>query len=163
MRPLALVPLFSGKRRFDDLSEQEVLALAISAEEEDGRIYRADAAKLREAYPASAAIFDGMAAEEDRHRRALIEAYKRCFGDVIVPIRREHVRDFYSRKPVWLVENLPLDRIRQEAFDMEQEARTFYTKAAARSTDADTRRLLGDLAAAEAAHETELSRLREHH
>ncbi|MGQ7793926.1 iron exporter MbfA [Faunimonas sp. B44] len=162
LMPQALAA-FTGKRRFDDLSEQEVLALAISSEEEDGRIYAAYAAKLRDQYPASAAVFDGMAAEEGGHRRALIETYRRRFGDVIVPIRREHVADFYARRPVWLVENLALDRIRQEAFDMERQAQTFYTLAAARSTDAETRKLLGDLAAAEAGHEALAGRLSEEH
>src|ERR1044072_8725624 len=104
----------AGKRRFRDLSEQEILALAISSEEEDGRIYAAYAAKLRAEYPATAAVFDGMAAEEDEHRRRLIKAYQYRFGEFVVPLRREHVADFYSRRPVWLVENLGLDRIRQE-------------------------------------------------
>ena len=102
----ALPPWRPGKRRFRDLSEQEVLALAISSEEEDGRIYAAYAAKLRAQYPASAAVFDGMAMEEDEHRRRLIGVYKRRFGDLIVPLRREHIADFYTRRPVWLVENL---------------------------------------------------------
>jgi rubrerythrin len=145
--------LSAGKRRFQDLSEQEVLALAISSEEEDGRIYAAYAAKLRGEYPASAAIFDGMAAEEDEHRRRLIEAYRHRFGEFVVPLRREHVADFFTRRPVWLIENLGLDRIRQEAVDMERQARDFYVAAASRSTDAGTRKLLGDLAAAEAGHQ----------
>jgi erythrin-vacuolar iron transport family protein len=153
----------TGKRRFADLSEQEVLALAISSEEDDGRIYAAYAAKLRADYPASAAVFDGMAAEEDEHRRRLIEVYRQRFGNFIVPLRREHVADFYTRRPIWLVENLGLDRIRQEAADMEREARDFYVAAAHRSTDADTRKLLGDLAAAEAGHQTAATELIEHH
>src|SRR3990172_1944961 len=118
--------LSAGKRRFQDLSEQEVLALAMWWEEEDGRIYAAYAAKLRGDYPASAAIFDGMAAEEDEHRRRLIEAYRHRFGEFVVPLRREHVADFFTRRPVWLIENLGLDRIRQEAVDMVRQARDFY-------------------------------------
>lgn len=157
------LPGLGGKRRFDDLTEQEILALAISSEEEDGRIYAAYAARLRGDYPASAAVFDGMAAEEDEHRRSLIELYRRRFGEMIVPIRREHVRDFYTRRPVWLVQNLALDRIRQEAFEMEREAQSFYAKAASRATDAETRKLLGDLAAAEAGHEATASALTERH
>jgi rubrerythrin len=153
--------LSSGKKRFSDLSEREILALAISAEEEDGRIYAAYAAKLRADYPASAAVFDGMAAEEDEHRRWLIDAYRRRFGDFVVPLRREHVSDFYTRKPVWLVENLGLDRIRQEAADMERQAHKFYLAAAARTTDAETRKLLGDLARAEAGHEAKADALTE--
>ena len=153
----------AGKRRFRDLSEQEILALAISSEEEDGRIYRAYAAKLRTAYPASAAVFDGMAAEEDQHRHRLIEAYQRRFGEFVVPLRREHVSDFYTRRPVWLVENLGLDTIRLEAADMERQAHEFYVSAAGRSTDAETRKLLGDLAAAEAGHEAAAVNLAEQH
>jgi rubrerythrin len=157
------LPDFTGKRRFDTLTEQEVLALAISSEEEDGRIYAAYAAKLRSSYPASAEVFSGMAAEEDQHRRSLIDLYEKRFGNVIVPIRREHVRDFYSRRPVWLVENLPLDRIRQEAFEMEREAQEFYARAASRATDAEARKLLGDLAAAEQKHEIRAGALVQHH
>ena len=153
----------AGKRRFRDLSEQEILALAISSEEEDGRIYAAYAARLRKEYPATASVFDGMAAEEDEHRRRLIELYQHRFGDFVVLLRREHVADFYTRRPVWLVENLGLDRIRQEAADMERQAQDFYVAAAGRSTDADTRKLLGDLAAAEAGHQVTANRLAERH
>ena len=154
---------FWGKRRFADLSEREILALAVSAEEEDSRIYAAYAAKLRTDFPDSAAVFDGMAVEEDEHRRRLIELYRRRFGDFIVPLRREHVAGFYARRPVWLIENLGLDRVRQEVADMERQAEQFYATAAARATDAETRKLLGDLARAEAAHEAAAGRLTEHH
>ncbi len=159
----AFLPAFFTKRRFDDLSDREILALAISSEEEDGQIYAAYAAKLRADYPASAAVFDGMAAEESEHRRSLIDLYRKRFGDTIIPIRREHVRDFYSRRPVWLMENLSLDRIRQEASDMEREAQSFYRQAASRATDAATRKLLGDLAAAEGKHEAKAEQLTERH
>jgi erythrin-vacuolar iron transport family protein len=152
-----------GRRRFADLSEREILALAISAEEEDSRIYAAYAAKLRADFPGSAAVFDGMAAEEDEHRRRLIDVYRRRFGDVVVPLRREHVADFYVRRPVWLIENLGLDRIRQEVADMERQAQQFYAAAAARATDADVRKLLGDLARAEAGHEAAAGQLTEQH
>jgi rubrerythrin len=150
----SLLPIPGGsRRRFDSLSAQEILALAISSEEEDGRIYALYAARLREKYPASADVFDAMAAEENEHRRQLIDLYRARYGDLILPIRREHVADFYGRKPVWLIENLGLDRIREEARIMERDAQAFYAAAAARSTDAEVRRLLGDLAAAEAQHE----------
>lgn len=157
------LPGFGGKRRFDDLSEREILALAIASEEEDGRIYQTYAQSLRANYPASAAVFDGMAQEEDGHRQRLLDLYRKRFGDVVLPIRREHVADFYSRKPVWLVENLGLDRIRAEAEDMERQARDFYVAAAGRSTDVETRSLLGTLAAAEAGHETKAQALTEEH
>jgi len=162
MRPL-LSMLGGTSRRFDSLSAQEILALAIASEEEDGRIYALYASRLRETYPASAAVFDAMAAEENEHRRRLIDLYRARYGDLILPIRREHVADFYARKPVWLIENLGLERIREEVRLMEQEARDFYAAAAARSTDAEVRRLLGDLAAAEAEHEREADALIEGH
>ena len=143
----------ASRRRFSDLSEQEVLALAISSEEDDARIYRSYAQRLQADYPATAAVFTGMAAEEDGHRRQLIELHRSRFGEVIPLIRREHVAGFYARRPVWLAANLPLDTIRGEARAMEQQAAAFYTRAAGRTQDADTRKLLGDLAAAEAGHD----------
>ncbi|TRD19826.1 iron exporter MbfA [Palleronia caenipelagi] len=151
------------RRQFKDLSEQEILALAISSEEDDGRIYRSYAARLREEFPASAAIFEGMAAEEDEHRHRLIELHRERFGETIPLIRREHVAGFYARRPVWLVENLGLERIRDEAARMEEEAGAFYRNAAAHATDAKTRALLGDLAAAEAGHVTLAEDLTEAH
>lgn len=157
------LPALSGKLRFDDLSEKDVLALAIASEEEDGRIYATYAQDLRAAFPASAAIFDGMAEEENEHRRRLIEAYRRRFGETIRPLRREHVSDFYTRRPVWLVENLGLDHIRAEAEEMERQARDFYVAAAGRSSDAATRQLLGELAAAEAKHASKTQALTETH
>ncbi len=158
-----LLRSFGKNRRFSDLSEQEILALAISSEEEDGRIYATYAEKLRSDYPASAALFDGMAAEEEEHRRRLIDLHKKRFGDVIPLIRREHVAGFYNRRPVWLVENLGIERIREEAANMEAEAENFYRKAAQRTQDADTRKLLGDLAAAEAGHIRTAEHLEEKH
>ena len=140
------------RRRFGDLSEPEILALAISSEEDDAQIYRSYAARLRDDYPSTAKIFEGMAAEEDRHRQGLIELFRSRFGETIPLIRREHVAGFYARRPVWLMENLSLDRIREEAEMMERDAEAFYRRAAARTTDAATRKLLGDLAAAEAGH-----------
>ena len=147
-----MIPGLSNRKRFSDLSEQEVLALAISSEEDDARIYRSYAERLREEFPASASVFEGMAVEEDGHRRRLIEMHQSRFGDTIPLIRREHVAGFYARRPVWLVENLGLDRIRDEARQMESDAQRFYETAAKTSTDAETRALLGDLAAAEAGH-----------
>jgi len=154
---------FQNRRRFADLKEQEVLALAISAEEDDGRIYRSFAERLREDYPATALVFDGMAEEEDEHRRRLIDLHRKRFGDVIPLIRREHVAGFYARKPIWLVENLSLDAVREQASDMERQAEQFYLRAAQSTTDADTRQLLGDLAAAEAGHQSTAEELAEEH
>ena len=151
------------RKRFSDLTEQEILALAISSEEDDERIYRGYAEHLRAEYPDSAKIFDGMAAEENTHRRRLIELHRSRFGETIPLIRREHVAGYYNRRPVWLVENLGLDRIRAEAEAMEREAERFYVKAAAHTTDAATRKLLGDLAAAEAGHKRTAGDLYERH
>ncbi|MGB3409038.1 MAG: iron exporter MbfA [Jannaschia sp.] len=144
---------FSSRRNFRDLSEQEVLALAISSEEDDARIYRTYAQNLRADFPDTAGVFDDMAEEEDRHRRRLIDLHASRFGKVIPLIRREHVAGYYARRPIWLVENLGLEKIRSEAAAMERDAHRFYTRAAQATSDAATRKLLGDLAAAEAGHE----------
>ncbi|RFP88327.1 rubrerythrin family protein [Rhodobacteraceae bacterium 63075] len=153
----------TNRKRFDDLTEQEVLALAISSEEDDARIYRGYAERLRGEFPDSARVFEGMAEEEDRHRGALIEAHRKRFGEVIPLIRREHVAGYYARRPVWLVENLGIERIREEAAAMERDAERFYLEAAKRSSDPDTRKLLGDLAAAEAGHQHKAETLEDEH
>lgn len=158
-----MIPGLAYRRRFKDLSEQEILALAISSEEDDARIYRSYAEVLRADYPSSAAIFDGMATEEDGHRRRLIDLHSTRFGEVIPLIRREHVSGFYARRPVWLIENLGLERIRDEAAQMERDAERFYLAAAAQTTDAATRKLLGDLAAAEAGHSEKANALSDQH
>ena len=158
-----MIPGVPTRRRFSDLSEQEILALAISSEEDDARIYRTYAEKLRAEFPASAAVFEGMAEEEDGHRQRLIDLHKERFGDHIPLIRREHVSGFYARRPVWLVENLGIERMREEAEAMERQAERFYLQAAARTSDADTRKLLGDLAAAEAGHTSKADALVEEH
>ena len=158
-----MLSALTNRRRFADLTEQEVLALAISSEEDDARIYRSFAQRLRADFPASAEVFDGMAVEEDGHRQRLIDLHRARFGEVIPLIRREHVAGFYARRPVWLAQNLSLDAIRGEAQAMEQSAEAFYTRAAARTGDAATRKLLGDLAAAEAGHERHAQGLEEKH
>ena len=154
---------FTSRRRFKDLSEQEILALAISSEEDDARIYRSYAEMLRADFPGSAQVFDGMAIEEDTHRQMLIDLHVERFGDVIPLIRREHVAGFYARRPIWLVENLGIERIRAEAAAMEKDAERFYLSAAQRSTDAATRKLLGTLAAAEAGHQQSAEELEARH
>ena len=158
-----MLSALSFRRRFSDLAEQEVLALAISSEEDDARIYRSFAERLRADFPASAAVFDGMAVEEDSHRQRLIDLHRARFGEVIPLIRREHVAGFYARRPVWLSQTLSLETMRGEAAAMENAAQDFYTRAAARTQDAATRKLLGDLAAAEAGHERHAQRLEETH
>ncbi|WP_417597466.1 iron exporter MbfA [Pararhodobacter oceanensis] len=154
---------YGNRRRFRDLSEQEILALAISSEEDDARIYRSYAERLRAEYPASAAIFDDMAAEEDKHRSRLIALHQHRFGQVIPLLRREHVAGYYARKPVWLMETMTLEQIRGEAEAMERQAQAFYEAATTRATDAETRKLLGDLAAAEAAHHSTAEALEHKH
>lgn len=158
-----MLSLLSNRKRFTDLTEQEVLALAISSEEDDARIYRGFAERLREEFPGTAEVFDGMAREEDEHRRRLIERHQARFGEVIPLIRREHVSGYYARRPVWLAENLPLERMRGLAAEMEMQAERFYRLAASRTQDAETRRLLGDLAAAEAGHEMRAEALQARH
>jgi len=158
-----MIPGFSSRRRFSDLNESEVLALAISSEEDDARIYRSYAEMLRKDYPDSAKVFDGMALEEDGHRQQLIDMHIKRFGDVIPLIRREHVAGFYARRPVWLMQNLTIERIRDEAAAMEHDAEKYYLNALAKSTDAATRKLLGDLAAAEAGHQNAANMLTTEH
>lgn len=158
-----MIPGVMNRRRFSDLDEQEILALAISSEEDDARIYRSYGETLRADYPDTARVFDGMAEEEDSHRQALIELHQKRFGDVIPLIRREHVAGYYARKPVWLMENLGIERIRAEAEAMERDAEHFYLKAAQRTSDAGTRKLLGTLAAAEAGHQERAGELENEH
>lgn len=151
------------RKRLRDLSEQEILALAISSEEDDARIYRSFAAQLRDDYPASALVFDGMAQEEDAHRQALIAQHQSRFGDTVPLLRREHVAGFHNRLPFWLGQSLSLEAIRGRAAEMERDAEAFYLKAAKQVSDLSTRKLLGDLAAAEAGHQTSAHDLAEAH
>ena len=140
-------------RDFNSLTEREILALAIALEEEDERIYGDFAEGLRQEFPATAAIFDGMQQEESGHRRRLIELFRAKFGDHIPLVRRHDVRGFVTRKPIWLMQPLQLDKIRNQASAMEMETRRFYERAAARATDARLRQLLDDLAQEERAHQ----------
>lgn len=145
--------IFAGNQRpFSDLTDREVLALAIQNEEEDGRLYRDFAEGLRNSYPASAKIFDEMAAEESEHRRRLLDLFKERFGDHIPLIRREDIKGFIRRPPFWVQQSFEIEKLRHRAETMEAEAVNFYRKAAARSTDPEVRKLLGDLAEIEAGH-----------
>jgi rubrerythrin len=146
-------------RSFDSLSEREILALAISLEEEDERIYADFAEGLRKDFPASAAVFDGMRAEESNHRRRLIDLSREKFGEHIPLIRRYDVRGFLTRRPVWLVRPLGLDVVRRQVENMEIESRRFYEKASARATDAGVRQLLDDLAQEERGHQNKAEEL----
>jgi rubrerythrin len=146
-------------RKFDSLSEREILALAISLEEEDERTYADYAEGLRENFPASAAVFDAMGVEESGHRRRLIDLYRQRFGDHIPLIRRHDVSGFVTRKPVWLMQPLGVDTVRKQAATMEIESRRFYERAAARAQDPGTRQLLDDLANEERSHENRAEEL----
>lgn len=140
-------------KKFESLTEQEILALAISLEEEDERVYADFAEGLRQDYPASAAVFDGMQKEESEHRRRLIELYRGKFGEHIPLIRRQDVRGFVTRKPVWLARPLSPDSVRKHAGAIEVETRRFYERAAALTRDAGMRQLLDDLINEERSHE----------
>jgi len=140
-------------RRFDSLSEREILALAISLEEEDERVYADYAERVRADFPASAAVLDGMRQEESTHRARLLERYRSRFGDHIPLIRRQDVRGFVTRRSPWLIASLGPDAIRRQAEAAEVESRHFYERAAARTFDPATRQLLDDLAQAERTHE----------
>ena len=136
-------------KRFADLSEREVLALAISNEDEDNHIYRSFADGLRTSYPDTAAIYDRMAEEEIGHRDRLLELHRQKFGDFLPLIRRQDVKGFVARRPIWLNRPLGLDAVRKFAEEMEYETARFYTRAAQSAHDGAIRDLLSDLAAAE--------------
>jgi len=146
-------------KTFADLTEREVLAVAIASEEEDSRIYMSFAEDLAERYPESAKIFEEMAEEERCHRHRLLEIYQQRFGQHLPPIRRDNVRGFLRRRPIWLTKNLSLDSIRKEVATMEFEAERFYVRAAEQTQDVGVRRLLADLAEAEKGHEHTAAKL----
>ena len=139
-------------KKFRDLSEREILALAVSLEEEDGHIYGDFADGLRQTYPDTAKIFDEMHAEESQHRSSLIETYRSRFGEHIPLIRRHDVKGFLQRRPVWLVRPLRIDDVRKQVEVMELESRRFYERAIQQVSDAGVRKLLGDLAEVERRH-----------
>ena len=139
-------------RDFNSLSEKEVLALAISLEEEDERIYADLVEGLREHFPASAAVFDGMRNEESGHRRRLVELFRLKFGEHIPLIRRQDVRGFVQRQAVWLIQPINLEKVRRQVSAMEVETRRFYERASSRASDAGVRQLLDDLAQEERTH-----------
>jgi rubrerythrin len=142
-------------KRFSDLSEQEVLALAITNEEEDSRIYRGFAEGLREQFPSSAKVFDEMADEEVHHRTMLFDLYRKKFGEYLPLIRRQDVKGFlHPKQPLWLTRPLGLDEVRKFAENMEFEAERYYRKAADNARDVSVRQLLVELAEAEAGHES---------
>jgi erythrin-vacuolar iron transport family protein len=150
-------------KKLNELSEREALALAISAEEEDARIYHAFAERLRENYASSAAIFDAMASEEREHRNRLYDLFRSKFGEELPPIRREDVKGFFKRRPIWMQPTLSLDDMRQEAEIMELQAANFYEKAALQTNDVSIRQLFTMLAEAERSHERKAGELIDTH
>jgi erythrin-vacuolar iron transport family protein len=146
-------PEETAMRSFKSLTEQEILALAISLEEEDARIYDDFADGLKDTHPSAAEQFRKMRAEEDGHRHRLLDMYRERFGEHIPLIRRQDVQGFVRRRPVWLVRPLGLDAVRKQAETMELETKRFYEKAAQQASDAGIRQLLGDLAEEERRHE----------
>src|ERR1700690_2925053 len=139
-------------KRFKDLTEKEILALAFTNEEEDGRIYGEFADALRETYPATAEMFEEMRGEEAVHRDRLLAMFRQRFGEHVPPIRRENVRGFLQRRPVWMMRPLGVKVARRQAEIMEIEASRFYAKAASLTSDAAIRELLNMLADEERKH-----------
>ncbi|MFG1345326.1 ferritin family protein [Xanthobacter autotrophicus DSM 431] len=148
-----MLSLFPGRRRFSDLSEKEVLALAVSSEEDDARVYSDYAQLLHADYPDTAKVFESMAAQERGHAANLTREFERRYGDHVPLLRRESIAGYYSRRPPWVVVNLGLDRIRAEVGRMEDESANFYLQAQKKATDPDTRKLLEDLYKVELQHE----------
>jgi rubrerythrin len=139
-------------RSFDSLDEREILALAISQEEEDARIYDDIAEGLKANYPEQAEKFTVMRRDEDGHRHRLLDLFRSRFGEHVPLIRRQDVRGFVRRRPVWLVRPLGLKAVQKAAELMELETKRFYEAAAHRTADAGLRQLLGDLAEEERHH-----------
>lgn len=149
----------AGRRSLDELTDREVLALAIQSEEEDGRIYRDFAEGLKNSFPASATVFMSMAEEESSHRRALLDLFQQRFGAHLPLVRRDDVRGFMKRRPVWMTQAFDIRAVRHQAETMEAETRSFYARAATQSSDPEVRKLLGDLAEVEAGHQALASSL----
>ena len=146
-------------KAFAELTEQEILALAISSEEDDSRTYLTFAHQLMDKFPSSARVFVEMAEEEQAHRRALTDAYQKKFGDFIPLIRRSDIRGFVRHTPVWLSKQMTLEAMRQRAEVLELENMRFYTKAAEQAGDPAIQKLLLDLAEAEKDHSSLADRL----
>ena len=144
---------FYHKKRLTDLSEKEILALAISLEESHGRMYLNYADGLRENFPHSADVFEALALEENDHRRQLLDLFEEKFGSTLPLIHASDVRGFVDHKPIWLATEMRLDEVRKQAEVIELETRRFYEKAMAQTHDTAIRKLLGDLALAERDHE----------
>ncbi len=148
-------------RKFKELSEREILALAIALEEEDGRVYADFAEGLRETYPATAKLFENMREEESQHRASLIDTYRTRFGEHIPLVRRQDIKGFIQRRPFWLTRPLKISEVRKQAEIMELETTRFYERAINQVNDASIRKLLGDLAEIERKHQVQAEALQE--
>jgi erythrin-vacuolar iron transport family protein len=146
-------------KTFSDLTEQEIIALAISSEDADAQGYAGFAHALMGEFPASAKVFMQMAEEEHQHRRALMELYKKKFGDYIPLIRRADINGFVKHSPAWMLNKMGIDAMRKRAEVVELENYRFYTQAAERSVDPQIKKLLLTLAAAEKGHESLAAKL----
>lgn len=155
--------LRSPQKRLAELGEREILALALRLEEEDGHIYRDFAEGLRNDYPASARVFDALATVESEHRHKLAEMYRERFGEHVPLVRREDVRGFVRRKPIWLMRPLGLEAVRRRAEEMEHETASFYRTVANQVSDLGIRELLVDLAESEVEHVHTAHELEEHY
>ncbi|MBL8638212.1 MAG: rubrerythrin [Alphaproteobacteria bacterium] len=146
-------------KRFEDLTEQEILALAVSSEEEDSQIYMSFSNRLRDTFPATAQMFEDMAMEEQGHKNMLLDVFRRRFGERMPYITRQDVRGFMRRTPIWLMDNLRIDAVRRQAELMELESSQFYARAASVAQDIEVRKLLGDLALFEKGHEAKATEI----
>lgn len=146
-------------KRFEDLTEQEILALAVSSEEEDSQIYMSFSNRLRDTFPATAQMFEDMAMEEQDHKNMLLDVFRRRFGERMPYITRQDVRGFMRRTPIWLMDNLRIDAVRRQAELMELESSQFYARAASMAQDIEVRKLLGDLALFEKGHEAKATEI----
>lgn len=151
------------KKRFANLTEPEILALAISAEEEDAQIYASFASRVRADYPSTAAMFDTMVSEEQSHRNMLIDIFRKKFGDTLPYITRADVSGFMKREPIWLADTLRIETVRRQAELMELESATFYARASQAARDVDVRKLLGDLSLMERGHEAKAFSIEQQH
>lgn len=150
-------------KRFNELKEEEILSLAISSEAEDAKIYQSFAARLRGDYPDTALMFDAMANEELLHKSRLQDMYKKKYGEAQVLLTRQDVRGFLKRRPIWLLEHLRIDAVRNQVSIMEIESANFYDKAEEQATDPEIKRLLHNLALAERGHEERAETIERQH
>lgn len=150
-------------KHFNELSEKEILALAITLEEEDARIYQEVGQKLQKDYPDSAKIFFEMAKEENTHRNMLADLYAKEWNEQIPFVRRQDVGGFLKRRPFWMMEPLKIETVREQVEIMELESKRFYQKAAEQCRTKAICDLLKRLVEAEDEHENKAIHLKTEH